>query len=76
MPPAGRDHRSPERWLDGRDCGGGPGTGGGLLRSEVGSEMEVCLGRNSQVLPASDCSLPGGGVPMTENGVVFAFGRC
>lgn len=61
VPPTGRDHRSPERWLDGRDCGGGPGTGGGLLRSVVGSEMEVCLGRNSQLLPAPDCSLPGGG---------------
>lgn len=52
VPPAGRDHWSPKCWLDGRDCRGGPGTGGGLLRSGVGSEMEVCLGRNSQLLPA------------------------
>lgn len=28
------------------------GLAGGLLRSGVGSEMEVCPGRNSQLLPA------------------------
>lgn len=58
--------RTQSTGLDGRDCGGGPGAGVGqrkLLRSEIGSEMEVCLSCDSQLLPGPRLFPPWGAFP-------------